>query len=170
MAEQTYTMLFSEVLDKVHKAKTKDQKVKILKDNNTDALRMVLKAGFDPNIKWVFPDGPVPYTPNDAPAGTDHQVLATEAKKLWHFIEGADNQTKQHRKESMFFQLLESLHESEAKLLCDAKDKRLHQVYKGLSSNVVKEAFGWDDNFKVRSATDDDAYPQAPGLASGVDR
>ena len=170
MAVQTYTMLFSEILDKVHKAKTKDQKVRILRENNTDALRMVLKAGFDPNIKWVFPDGPVPYTPNDAPAGTDHQVLATEAKKLWHFIEGADNQTKQHRKENMFFQLLESLHESEAKLLCDAKDKRLHQVYKGLSSNVVKEAFGWDDNFKVRSATDDDAYPQSPGLASGIDR
>ena len=31
------TLLFSEVLDKVHKAKTKEQKVKILKDNNTDA-------------------------------------------------------------------------------------------------------------------------------------
>ena len=178
MAVQTYTMLFSEILDKVHKAKTKDQKVRILKDNNTDALRMVLKAAFDPNIKWVFPAGPPPYTPNDAPAGTDHQVLATEAKKLWHFIEGADNRTKQHRKEAMFFQLLESLHESEAKLLCDAKDKKLHQVYKGLSSNVVKEAFGWDDDFKVPSVTDldgnlidaSDEYPAEPGLASGVDR
>ena len=167
MAVQTYTMLFSEILDKVHKAKTKDQKVRILKDNNTDALRMVLKAAFDPNIRWVFPAGPPPYTPNDAPAGKDHQVLATEAKKLWHFIEGADNRTKQHRKEAMFFQLLESLHESEAKLLCDAKDKKLHQVYKGLSSNVVKEAFGWDDDFKVPPP---DEYPAEPGLASGVDR
>jgi len=27
------------------------------------------------------------------------------------------------------------------------KDKKLHQVYKGLSENVVKEAFGWTDNF-----------------------
>ena len=62
MPEQTYTMLFTEILDKVHKAKTKDQKVKILRENNTDALRMVLKAGFDPNIRWVFPEGPVPYT------------------------------------------------------------------------------------------------------------
>ena len=33
---------------------------------------MFLKAAFDPNIEWVFPDGNVPYTPNDAPAGTDH--------------------------------------------------------------------------------------------------
>ena len=107
MAEQNYTMLFSEILDKVHKAKTKEQKVKILRENNTDALRMFLKAAFDPKIKWVFPVGDVPYTPNDAPAGTEHTVLASEARKLWHFIEGADNQTKQHQKEAMFFQMLE---------------------------------------------------------------
>ena len=166
MAEQNYTMLFSEILDKVHKAKTKDQKVKILRENNTDALRMLLKAAYDPKIKWVFPAGQVPYTPNDAPAGTEHTVLAMEAKKLWHFIQGADNQTKQHRKENMFFQMLEGLHESEAKLLVNAKDKKLHQIYKGLSSNVVREAFDWDENFVV----EDNSYPQAEGLASGADR
>jgi|TARA_R110002074_G_scaffold377589_1_gene555119 hypothetical protein len=166
MPEQTYTMLFTEILDKVHKAKSKDQKVRILRENNTDALRMVLKAGFDPKINWVFPEGPVPYQPNDAPAGTNHSVLAMEAKKLWHFIEGADNDTKQHRKEVMFFQMLEGLHESEAKLLCDAKDKKLHQVYKGLSGNVVREAFGWDEDYKVPPP---DEYPQAPGSASGAE-
>ena len=165
MPEQTYTMLFTEILDKVHKAKSKDQKVRILRENNTDALRMVLKAGFDPKINWVFPEGPVPYQPNDAPAGTNHSVLAMEARKLWHFIEGADRETKQHRKEVMFFQMLEGLHESEAKLLCDAKDKKLHQVYKGLSKDVVREAFKWDENFMIEEAP---KYPQAPGSASGV--
>ena len=39
----------------------------------------------------------------------------------------------------MFFQMLEGLHESEAKLLVYAKDKKLHQHYKGLSAGVVKE-------------------------------
>ena len=167
MAEQNFTMLFSEILDKVHKAKTKDQKVKILRENNTDSLRMLLKAAYDPNIKWVFPSGEVPYTPNDAPAGTEHTVLAMEAKKLWHFIQGADNVTKQHQKENMFFQMLEGLHESEAKLLVLVKDKKLHQHYKGLSAAVVKEAFGWNDNFMI---PEPDAYPQEPGLASGADR
>ena len=167
MPEQTYTPLFSEVLDRVHKAKTKDQKVKILREHNTDALRMVLKAGFDPKIEWVFPEGTVPYTPNDVPAGTQHTMLASEAKKLWHYIKGADNKTQQHQKELMFFQLLEGLHSSEAELICRAKDKKLHQIYKGLSSNVVREAFGWDENFVVPKP---DEYPQAPGLASGADR
>ena len=165
MAEQNYTMLFSEILDKVHKAKTKEQKVQILRENNTDALRMLLKAAYDPKIKWVFPAGEVPYTPNDAPAGTEHTVLAMEAKKLWHFIQGADNQTKQHRKESMFFQMLEGLHESEAKLLVNAKDKKLHQIYKGLSTNVVREAFNWTEDFMTPNP---ETYPQAPGSASGL--
>ena len=41
MAVKTYTPLLSEVLDKVHKAKTKAQKINILKENDSDALRMV---------------------------------------------------------------------------------------------------------------------------------
>ena len=40
---------------------------------------------------------------------------------------------------------------SEAELLVNAKDKKLHQVYKGLSTNVVCEAFNWNDNFMVMS-------------------
>ena len=50
----------------------------------------------------------------------------------------------------MFIRLLEGLHKDEAELLINVKDKRLHQVYKGVSSDVVKEAFDWDENFKVK--------------------
>ena len=161
MAQDTYYPLFSEILDRVHKAKTKEQKIGILQQYKSDALKMFLKAAFDPKIEWVFPEGETPYTPNDAPAGTNHTLLIQESKKLWHFIKGADNRTKQLQKESMFFQMLEGLHESEAKLLVNAKDKKLHQIYKGLSANVVREAFGWDENFKVEE------YPSSGGLANG---
>ena len=159
------TLLFSEVLDLVHKAKNKNQKVKILREHNSDAFRMILKASFDPKIEWVMPEGEVPFTPNEAPAGTEHTRLATEAKKLYRFIRGGDNATPQFKKEQMFLQLLEGLHISEAKLICDAKDKRLHQTYKGLSANVVREAFGWDENFMQM---DLDAYPQGSRSASGM--
>ena len=163
--EETYTPLFSEILDMVHKAKTKTQKVELLRKYKTDSLKMFLKAAFDPKIEWVFPAGEVPYTPNDSPAGTDHTLLIQESKKLWRFIKGADNVTRQSQKENMFFQMLEGLHESEAKLLVNAKDKKLHQIYKGLSSNVVREAFDWDEDFVVLKP---DEYPQAPGSASGL--
>ena len=37
------TLLFSEVLDKVHKAKTKDQKVKILREHNYTSVEISSK-------------------------------------------------------------------------------------------------------------------------------
>ena len=141
------SLLFSEILDKVHKAKTKEAKVEILKKFDNQSLRMVIKSSFDPKIVWELPEGDVPFKPNDAPAGTEHTRLASEAKKLYHYIKGADNDTPKYKKELMFVQLLEGLHETEAKLILNAKDKKLHQVYKGLSKEVVKEAFGWNDDF-----------------------
>ena len=165
--ENGVTLLFSEVLDKVHKAKTKSEKVAILIVNDNSSLRMVLKASFDPKIEWVIPTGDVPYKKNDAPMGTEHTVLQSEARKLWHFIKGADEETKQAQKERMFIQMCEGLHESEAQVLCDAKDKKLHQVYKGLSKDVVREAFKWDENFMIEKAP---VYPAEPGSASGVER
>ena len=141
------SLLFSEILDKVHKAKTKEAKVEILKKFDNQSLRMVIKSSFDPKIVWELPEGDVPFKPNDAPAGTEHTRLAAEAKKLYHYIKGGDNDTPQYKKELMFIQLLEGLHETEAKLVINAKDKKLHQIYKGLSKEVVKEAFGWNDEF-----------------------
>ena len=161
----TGTLLLSEILDKVHKAKTKTQKINILREHNTEALRMVIKASFDPKIKWAIPEGNVPFKKNDAPAGTEHTVLAYESRKLWHFIKGADNQNVQFKKETMFIQMLEGLHESEADLLVAAKDKRLHQVYKGLSEPVVLEAFGWTEDYTTPEVP---VYPQGSRSASGI--
>jgi hypothetical protein len=73
--------------------------------------------------------------------------LRKESRKLYRFIKGGDNTIPQFKKENLFIQMLEGLHESEAQLIVDAKDKKLHQVYKGLSDNVVKEAFGWNDQY-----------------------
>ena len=157
-------LLISEILEKVSKVKTKKEKVTILQQYNHDALRMVIKASFDPNIEWALPDGDVPYTRNDAPEGTEHTSLSYESRKLYHFIKGGDNQINQNKREAMFVQMLEGLHESEAAVLVAAKDKKLHQMYKGLSKNVVVEAFNWDDNFMV---VEHDQYPQAPGPANG---
>ena len=75
--EKTYVPLFSEILDKVHKAKTKDKKVAILREHKTDSLKMLLKVAFDPKIEWVFPEGEVPYTPNEV-------ILLEQNILFWH--------------------------------------------------------------------------------------
>ena len=157
-------ILISEILDKVSKAKTKQNKVALLKQYNSPALRMVIKSSFDPKIKWALPEGEVPFKRNDAPAGTEHSVLSYESRKLYHYIEGGNGDLSQRKRETMFVQMLEGLHETEADVLVAAKDGVLHQMYKGLSANVVKEAFNWTDEFMV----DDHAtYHQMPGPANG---
>ena len=117
------TLLFSEILDLVHKAKTKDKKVEILRKYNSDAFRMIIKSSFDPEIRWTMPEGNVPYEPNDAPAGTEHTRLATEAKKLYRFIRGGDDGTPQFKKEQMFIQMLEGLHKDCLLYTSDAADE-----------------------------------------------
>jgi hypothetical protein len=159
----TYTPSFSEIFEKLGKIKTKKDKVAYLKEWNTDALRMVVKSSFDPNIEWLLPEGSVPFEPNDAPEGTEHTTLQMEARQLYRFIKGGDNTISQNKREMMFVQILEGLQEKEAHVLVAAKDKRLHQVYKGLSKNVVMEAFDWDENYMIIG----DRYPQAPGPAAG---
>mgnify|MGYP003129861527 CR=1 FL=1 len=159
-----YTPLFSEILTKLGKIKSKKDKVNFLKQHNTDALRQIIKSSFDPNIKWALPFGEVPFIPNEAPEGTEHNVLSYEARKLYHYIEGGNPTLSQNKREMMFVQLLEGLHPDEAEIVVAAKDKVLHQKYKGLSANVVKEAFNWNDNYMV---IEDATYDQLPGAANG---
>ena len=159
-----YTPLFSEILTRLGKIKSKKDKVNFLKQHNTDALRQIIKSSFDPNIKWALPFGEVPFIPNEAPEGTEHNVLSYEARKLYHYIEGGNPTLSQIKREMMFVQLLEGLHPDEAEIVVAAKDKVLHQKYKGLSANVVKEAFNWNDNYMV---IEDATYDQLPGAANG---
>ena len=165
MAIDTYTLGFAEILTKVSKIKSKKEKVTFLKKYQTDALRMICKSSFDPKIIWELPEGDVPYKQNDAPEGTEHTLLSHEAKKLYHFIRGGNSTITKNKREIMFVQMLEGLHKDEAELLIAAKDKALHRKYKGLSDNVVKEAFDWDEDYKRFDV--DGTYPQAKGLAAG---
>ena len=170
--------LLSEILTRVHKAKNKGDMIKILREENCEALQQVLQWAYNPTLASAVPPGKPPYVENDAPEGTEHMLLRTEAKGLWHFVkilDGVDeNGDKKWRPadpkiqrtvmERMFIRLLEGLHKNEANLLCDVKDKKL--VYKetkdkkgkvietsgikGLSIPILKEAFNWDDDFKKK--------------------
>ena len=143
------TLLISEILTKVNNAKDKPKKVEVLKTYDNHPLRQVLKGAFDPSIIWDLPDGTPPYKENDAPAGTEHTLLSNEAKRLWHFVRGGDDRLSKTKKETMFIQILEGLHADEAKLLIAVVNKELNKVYKGLTDAVVKDAFGWNEDYKT---------------------
>ena len=139
--------LMSEIATKINNAKDKPRKLKVLKDHDSVPLRQVLKGAFHPDIKWLLPKGNVPYTPNDAPLGTDHTILSQEAKRLYLFIEGGDNAISQNKRETTFVQMLEGLSAEEAEFLIAVVNKKVNNKYKGFTANLVKEAFNWNDNF-----------------------
>ena len=132
-------LLISEIIRKASNAKTKAEKIKILQDNNSQALRSVLKWNFEPAIVSDIPEGEVPFKRNDAPIGTEHTMLEREAKNLWRFIKGA-NSLSRFKREQLFVQMLEGLHESEADIVCLVKDKQLHKKYR-ITKSVVTSAF-----------------------------
>lgn len=147
MADEMYQLSYHEILTKVNNAKDKTKKIEVLKKYDTNELRMLMKAAFDPKLEWLFPEGKPPYRENEAPLGTDHSWLKFEIKKCFHFLKGGNPQLSQLKRDNMFIQMLESLHPDEANILIWVKDKELNKHYKGLTSNLVKEAFNWDDNF-----------------------
>ena len=129
----------NEVLQKVSNAKTKKEKIKLLQEMNTQALRMLLIINFDDSVVSLLPPGDVPYTPNEAPAGTEHTMLEKEARLLHHFFKGGSN-VSQNKRESMFIQMLEGLSAGEAEVLCLAKDKKIGKRWK-ITKACVSEAF-----------------------------
>lgn len=133
-------MLLSEVLQKVSNAKTKPKKIELLKQLRTDALTSVLIWNYDTSVVSMVPEGEVPYTPNDAPAGTEHSRLLKEYRTLYHFVKGGNNTLNRPTRERMFLQLLEGLHADEASLICLVKDRNLQKKYK-ITKACVDEAF-----------------------------
>jgi hypothetical protein len=132
-------LLLNEVLQKISNAKTKTQKIKLLQQHNSPALRQILIANFDESIISMLPAGDVPYEKNEAPEETEHTKLVHEYRKLYLFFKGGAN-VSQSRRETLFIQLLEGLHQGEAEVLCLMKEKKLGKRWK-ITKQCVEEAY-----------------------------
>ena len=141
MENSNSRLLISEILRKVSNAKTKKEKVDLLREFNTPALRMLLIWNYDDSVISEIPEGDVRYTPNEAPVGTDHTRLEQEYRGFYRFVKGGDPKLKGLKRESMFIQLLEGLSNEEAELLCLVKDGKLTSKYKRITKAVISEAF-----------------------------
>ena len=132
-------LLLNEVLQKISNAKTKAQKIKLLQEHNSPALRQILIANFDESIISMLPPGDVPFEKNEAPEDTEHTKLVHEYRKLYLFFKGGAN-VSQTRRETLFIQLLEGLLQGEAEVLCLMKDKKIGKRWK-ITKQCVEEAY-----------------------------
>lgn len=127
-----------EAFELLKKAKSKTERLKILKENDSLALRSILRLNYDPNLKFELPEGTPPYTPNPKPVGFGDTTLKTAIDGFYVFVKASCPGLRQHKREMMFINLLETLDSQEAKLLIDAKDKKLKL---GLTTKTINEVF-----------------------------
>lgn len=125
------------ILDFTSKLPNEEEQVKCLQANDNSAIRTVLRFCFDPNIKWLLPEGDAPYKPCEY-ANMDN-MLYSEARRLYLFVEGGNDNLTTLKRESMFVELLQSITPEDAKLLISIKDKKLPS--KGLTAKTVLKAY-----------------------------
>ena len=124
-----------EILLDVKESKSVGEKIKILQKNDSRELRGILELTYDNRLTWALPEGNPPYEPLDK--SMDNQgMLYSEMRRMYVFLEGKAN-VSQARREQMFVQILETVDPDDAKLLIEAKDRKI----KGCSKATVKQAF-----------------------------
>ena len=130
----------NEILDLAHEQETEENKVKVLQEYANDALKTLLIWNFDESIISLLPSGEVPYQPNESPLGVDHSSLRRDYKNLYNFVKGGNDSLSKIRRETIFIQILESLHPNEAEVLILVKDKKLEDKY-DISFDIVQKAY-----------------------------
>jgi len=132
-------LMISEILKQCGEISQRQKKIEFLRKNYSPALGTILKYTYDPNLKFLLPEGPVPYTPSNVVE--NHGMLYSEARKLYLFVEGGHPNLTQIKRETLFIQLLESINEKEAVLLCAVKDKDMSRLYPSVNYELVNETF-----------------------------
>lgn len=134
-------LLVSEILDKFEEAKTREEKIAVLKNNVTDPLLVLLRLNYDHMLKMALPEGEPPFRKDtDKPIGYSESSLQLELRRFYVWLEPSTN-LPNLKKESLFVNMLEGIHWTEAEALCLAKDRKLHTKYKSLKEDIVREAF-----------------------------
>ena len=133
-------LLLPEIFDQVQKAESIEQQKQILLKNNSPVLLDILKMNFNPDIKMQLPEGTPPFKRTGIPMGMADTNLYKEMRRMYTWVNPPPNLHK-IKKETLFIQLLESINEKEADLLCAIKDKELERMYPAMSYDLINQTF-----------------------------
>ena len=126
-----------EVLEDVNKKRYKEDKIKILKDNESWALKDIIGGSMDSTIQFNLPTGSPPYEP--APEHSHPANLLREHKQFKYFVKGGPgDKMPAVKREGIFIGILEGVHPKDAQLVISMINK---ETPKGLTRPIVEEAF-----------------------------
>ena len=126
-----------EVIEEAAKKRPKAQKVKGLQDNESWALKDILRGSYDSTIQWNLPGGNPPYTPAEPQSHPSN--LLRENKQFAYFVKGGKgDKLPAFKRENIFIGLIEGVHPRDAELVIAMINK---EKPAGLSRPIVEEAF-----------------------------
>jgi len=126
------------ILTKVSELENTEQKIQaLLQHPKGAAIREIFKYTYAPYIEWALPDGEPPYKPCD-PINMESRLIS-DIRRLYLFVKGGNDNLKPLRRETLFIEMLESIHPDDAKLLLAVKARKL--PYKGFTKKFASKVY-----------------------------
>lgn len=135
-------LMIHEILEQVSKEINHRKKIEILRANDNNALRMILRGALDPDIEWLLPETRPEFKPDDSPKGLAETNLYRMVDTFYLYCnKGLPRCTglTQAKREHKFIQMLESIPPGDAEVAL----KMIHKkpLGNGITVKLVKEAF-----------------------------
>lgn len=127
-------MEIHEVFTDLGRKNDRESRAKVLLDNDSLALRTLMRLNFDKTIKLNL-SKEIKY--KSAPR---HEIYTTINKETKNYARLVDKKLTRERADNIFKSILESLDPREAKILNAAKNKNLKM--RGLSKKLAIEVWG----------------------------
>lgn len=127
-----------EVFGELAKLKSESEKVTFLKKwGDNFAIKSILQGCYNPNVKFLLPEGSPPYQEND-PTMVETRLYGM-SKRFNMFVEGGRNIASQTKREMLFIELLESIHPLDAKIVLNMVAKT--DPVEGMTQRIAHLAF-----------------------------
>lgn len=130
-----------EVFQEYDAVETKQERIDVLRRNDTWALRNVLMGAFSKNITFTIKDIPE-YKKIPVPPGMSYSHMTDALSRIYLFVEGNERRPAgltEKRERELFIQLVESLEEKEAEIIVGMIKKDLKVPH--LNVSIIEEAF-----------------------------
>ena len=129
-----------EVLEDFRKASNKNERIQVLRSNDTYALRQVLLGTFEKAIEF---DVKIPeFNRVEIPPGLSYSHMTSVLDRVYLFVKGNQRRPaglSDKRQQELLIQILESIEEKEADVFIAMLKKDLKVPY--LTPTLVNEAF-----------------------------
>lgn len=135
-------MIEKAIYNVLEEVRNSTDKVKTLRDNNSQILQNILYLAYHPSVNFYFQEFPKEYQPDhEIPEGMAYSRLETEFKRIYLFIVHHPKSPPMHmaQREHLFVQFLEGLEHKEAEVILNMMRKDLQ--IPGLTIEKLLEAF-----------------------------